>query len=147
MAEHAAGSYEPVAGTADDAARFGTEVSGYLKFAGILMIMAGAFEAFTGLVAVLQNEFYVATRNYILQFDTTIWGWIHLVVGAAVLVVGIAVMSGQRWAAVVGIIVAGLSALSSFAFMPYYPVWTLTTIALDVFVIWALAVHGLRRAA
>ncbi|QDP98277.1 hypothetical protein FOE78_22325 [Microlunatus elymi] len=123
-------------------ARSTGEASGFLTFASVIMIMAGAFQAFTGLVAIVRNEFYVATRNYILQFDTTAWGWIHLILGALVLLAGIAVLSGQSWGRVVGIVMAGIGALGAFGFMPYYPFWTIVIIALDVFVIWALAVHG-----
>jgi hypothetical protein len=75
------------------------------------------------------------------QFDVTTWGWIHLLVGLLVLFAGIAVMSGQTWARAIGIILAGLSALANFVFIPYYPFWSLLIIALDVFVIWALAVY------
>jgi hypothetical protein len=35
-----------------------------------------------------------------------------------------------------------LSAIANFLFIPYYPFWSLLIIALNVFVIWALAVHG-----
>ena len=51
-------------------------------------------------------------------------------------------LSGQTWARVIGITLAALSALANFAFIPYYPIWALVVIALDVFVIWALAAHG-----
>ena len=115
---------------------------GFAIFAGVMMIMAGGFQAITGLVAIFENEFYVPTRNYILQFDVTTWGWIHLLLGLVVLFAGIGVLSGQTWARAVGITLASLSALANFAFIPYYPVWSLVIIALDVFVIWALAAHG-----
>jgi hypothetical protein len=114
---------------------------GFVVFAGVIMIMSGVFQAITGLVGVFANEFYVATRNYLFQFDATSWGVIHLLVGLLVLFAGFAVMSGQTWARVVGIILAGLSALANFTFIPYYPVWSLLIIALDVVVIWALAVY------
>jgi hypothetical protein len=115
---------------------------GLITFAGVLMIMSGAFQAFTGLVAVFENEFYVATRNYLLQFDATSWGWIHLLLGLVVVGAGFAVLAGQTWGRVVGIILAVVSALANFAFIPYYPFWSMTIIALDVFIIWALAAHG-----
>ncbi|MBB4765044.1 DUF7144 family membrane protein [Actinoplanes digitatis] len=115
---------------------------GFTTFAGVLMIMAGAFQALTGLVAIFENEFYVSTRNYLLQFDVTTWGWIHLLLGLLVLFAGFAVLSGQTWGRAIGITLAGLSALANFAFIPYYPIWSLVIIALDVFVIWALAAHG-----
>ena len=115
---------------------------GLIVFAGVLMIMAGAFQTFAGVVALFQDEFFVATRNYVLQFDATSWGWIHLLIGLLVLFAGFAVLSGQTWGRVVGITLAVLSALSNFAFIPYYPFWALAIIALDVFIIWALAAHG-----
>ena len=114
---------------------------GFVVFAGVIMIMSGAFQAIAGLVGLFANEFYVETRNYLFKFDATTWGVIHLLVGLLVLFAGIAVMSGQTWARVIGIILAGLSALANFTFLPYYPFWSLLIIALDVVVIWALAVY------
>ena len=115
---------------------------GFILFAAIMMIMAGVFQALAGLVAIFENEFYVATRNYVFQFDATTWGWIHLVVGLIVAFAGWGVLSGRTWARVVGITLAVLSAIANFLFIPYYPFWALTVITLDIFVIWALAAHG-----
>jgi hypothetical protein len=84
----------------------------------------------------------VATRNYVFQFDATTWGWIHLILGVVVALAGFAVMAGRVWGRVVGITLAVLSAVANFLFIPYYPFWSLTVIALDIFVIWALAAHG-----
>jgi hypothetical protein len=115
---------------------------GLILFAAIMMIMSGAFQAIAGLVALFKGEFYVATRNYLFQFDISTWGWTHLLVGLVVLLAGFAILSGRTWGRVVGIVLAVLSAIANFAFIPYYPFWSLTVIALDVFVIWALATHG-----
>lgn len=115
---------------------------GFILFAGIMMIVSGGFQAFAGLVALFEDEFYVATRNYLLQFDAAAWGWIHLLGGLLVVAAGFAVMAGKIWGRVIGIILAVLSLLANFAFMPYYPFWSLTIIAVDVFVIWALTAHG-----
>jgi hypothetical protein len=128
------------------AGRAGQETSGwavgFILFAAIILIMAGIFQFFAGLVALFDNEFYVATRNYIFQFDATSWGWIHLIGGLIVALAGFGLLAGQTWARVVGIFLALLSAIVNFAFIPYYPFWALTIIAVDVFVIWALAAHG-----
>jgi hypothetical protein len=83
---------------------------GFILFAAIMMIMAGTFQAFAGLVALFENEFYVATRNYLFQFDATTWGWVHLLVGLVVALAGFAVMAGRTWGRVVGITLAVLSA-------------------------------------
>jgi hypothetical protein len=127
------------AGRAEEASGWAV---GFILFAAVMMIMAGIFQAFAGLVAIFENEFYVATRNYLFQFDATTWGWIHLILGVVVALAGWGVLAGQTWARVVGITLAVLSAVANFLFIPYYPFWSLTVIALDVFVIWALAAHG-----
>lgn len=115
---------------------------GVISFAAIMMILTGVFQALAGLVAIFENEFYVVTANYLFQFDATTWGWIHLLLGVVILAAGLGVLSGQTWARVVGITLAILSAMANFLFIPYYPVWSLLIIALDVLVIWALAGHG-----
>jgi hypothetical protein len=116
--------------------------AGFIVFAAVMMLMAGIWQALAGLIAIFNNEFYVATRNYLFEFDATAWGWIHLILGIIVALAGWGLLSGRTWARVVGITVAVLSAIANFAFIPYYPFWSLLIIALDVFVIWALAVYG-----
>ena len=115
---------------------------GFIMFAAIMMIMAGVFQALQGLVAIFENEFYVATRNYLFQFDATTWGWIHLIIGVIVALAGWGLLSGRTWARVAAITLAVLSAIANFLFIPYYPFWSLLIITLDVFVIWAVAAHG-----
>jgi hypothetical protein len=115
---------------------------GFILFAAIMMIMAGVFQALQGIIAIFENEFYVATRNYTFQFDATSWGWIHLLIGLLVAFAGWGLLSGRTWARVVALTLAVLSAIANFAFIPYYPFWSLLIIALDIFVIWAIAAHG-----
>ncbi|HEY4790269.1 MAG TPA: hypothetical protein VIJ05_02915, partial [Actinomycetes bacterium] len=62
--------------------------AGFTVFAAIMMLMVGVFQALQGLIAIFENEFYVATRNYTFQFDATTWGWIHLVFGVIVAFAG-----------------------------------------------------------
>jgi hypothetical protein len=128
------------------AARADREASGwavgFILFAAIMMIMSGIFQAIAGLVAIFENEFYVATREYLFQFDATSWGWIHLLVGVVVAFAGWGLLSGRTWARVVAITLALLSAVANFLFIPYYPFWSLLIITLDVFVIWAVCAHG-----
>ena len=116
--------------------------TGFILFAGLMMIMVGIWQALEGLIAIFENEFYVATRNYLFQFDATTWGWIHLLVGLIVAFAGWGLLSGRTWARAVAITVALLSATANFLFIPYYPFWSLLIITLDIFVIWAVAAHG-----
>lgn len=121
--------------------------TGLALFAGVIMIMLGIFQAIAGLAAIIEDKFYVVTPNYAYQIDVTGWGWIHLIVGIFVVLAGVYVLSGRLWARIVGITIAVLSALANFFFIPYYPFWSLLIIALDVFVIWALATYRGDRAA
>jgi hypothetical protein len=106
------------------------------------MLMVGVFQALQGLIAIFENEFYVATRNYLFEFDATTWGWIHLVIGLLVAFAGWGLLSGRTWARSVAIALAVLSAISNFLFIPYYPFWSLLIITLNIFVIWAVATRG-----
>jgi hypothetical protein len=115
---------------------------GFILFAAVMMIMVGVFQALQGLIGIFENEFYVPTRNYLFQFDATTWGWTHLILGLLVAFAGYGLLSGKTWARTVAIFLAVLSAIANFAFIPYYPFWSLLIIALDVFVIWAIAAHG-----
>ena len=139
MTEQGPSQY-PSAGRADQATS-GWAV-GFILFAAIMMIMVGIWQALQGLIAIFENEFYVATRNYLFQFDATAWGWIHLLIGLLVAFAGWGLLSGRTWARVVAITLAVLSAIANFLFIPYYPIWSLLIIAVDVFVIWAIAAHG-----
>jgi hypothetical protein len=111
---------------------------GFVYFAGAMMILIGTFHAIAGLAAIFEDEFFVVGRNYLYDVDVTAWGWIHLIGGIIVIAAGIGVYSGAAWARTVGVILAGLSAIGSFFYIPYYPVWAVLIIALDVMVILAL---------
>ena len=116
--------------------------AGAILFAGIMMIVVGIWEALEGLIAIFENEFYVATRRYLFQFDVTTWGWIHVLLGLVLAYAGYGLLTGRTWARVVAITLAALSATANFLWLPYYPFWALLIISVDVFVIWAVAVHG-----
>jgi hypothetical protein len=130
-----AGYRESAGRTAPDTSPW---ASGLALFAGTLMIIGGIFGAITGLVALFQNEVYLVGVNYLFSFDLTTWAWIHLLLGALVAVAGGAVLTGRLWGRVIGIGLVTLSMIANFLFIPYYPLWSLLIIALDVFVIWAL---------
>jgi hypothetical protein len=119
---------------------------GLVVFAGVMMMLVGFFHAFTGLAAIIEDEFFVVGSNYAYEFDATAWGWIHLIGGVVVIIAGYGVFSGATWARAVGITLASLSALANFFFIPYQPVWAILIIALDVLVIAALAAYGREEA-
>jgi hypothetical protein len=115
--------------------------TGFAMFAGVLMIISGLWGVLAGIAAIVNDEVYLVTPEYLYSFDITGWGWIHLILGAVVAAAGVGVVRGATWAVVVGITLVSLSALVNFAFIPYYPIWSILIIALDVAVIWALATY------
>jgi hypothetical protein len=102
-------------------------------------LLVGFFHAVAGLVALLDDGFYVVAQNYTFDIDVTGWGWIHLIGGTLVAAAGLGIFAGATWARIVGITLAMLSAIINFFFIPYYPWWSLLIIGLDVWVIWALS--------
>jgi hypothetical protein len=113
---------------------------GLVVFAGVLMVVAGVWHALAGVAALLNDDLYVATPDYVYSLDLTGWGWGHLAVGTLVAVTGGAVLLGRTWGRVLGIALVSLSLVANFLFIPWYPIWALVIIALDIAVIGALAV-------
>jgi hypothetical protein len=115
---------------------------GWAGFAGVMLIILGVFDAIQGLTALFNDTFYVVGEEWIFEFNVTTWGWIHLIGGIILVLAGIGIFSGNVAARTVGVIIAGLAAIVNFAWLPYYPVWSIILIAIAIAVIWALTAHG-----
>ncbi|HEY1273513.1 MAG TPA: hypothetical protein VGF25_01310 [Thermoleophilaceae bacterium] len=115
---------------------------GGITFAGVMLVMIGAFQVIDGLVAIIDDNFFVVTRNYTFDLDTTVWGWIHLLLGILLLFTGFGLFSRSAWAGITAIMLCTLSAVVNFFFIPYYPFWSILIIALNVWVIWSLTRPG-----
>ena len=115
---------------------------GWTIYAAVWMWILGFFHALAGFAALVEDEIFVATPEYLYKLDVTTWGWIHLVLGIVVLLAGFAVFNGSVWARSVGVILAVVSTITNFVWLPYYPLWGLVMITANMFVIWALTVHG-----
>jgi hypothetical protein len=111
---------------------------GGMGFAGSVLILTGSFQVIAGLAALIDDQFYVVTRNYAFDLDVSAWGWAHLVLGLLLVATGLGLFARRAWAGVTAILLAMLSALANFFFIPYYPFWSVLVIALDVWVIWSL---------
>src|SRR3954454_10181020 len=93
---------------------------GALAFAATMMVLIGSFQMLMGLVAVINDDFFIVARHYTFDLDVTAWGWIHLVLGAAILATGFGLFTRRPWAGVTAIVLAAVSALENFFFVPYY---------------------------
>jgi hypothetical protein len=115
-------------------------------FAGAMLMIVGLYQFFQGLVAVINgNQFFVTTPNYVFQLNATAWGWIHLVFGIVVAAAGLFIFTGNIVARGLGIFLAGLQALMNFMWLPYYPLWSIVIIVIDVFIIWSLIVNRMEN--
>lgn len=113
--------------------------AGASTFGATIMIVVGIFQFAEGLIAVINgSKFFVNTPNYVFTFNPTAWGWLHMIIGLSAAVAGAFIFTGNVFARSVGVALAVLSALANFLWLPYYPVWAIVIIALDVFVIWGL---------
>lgn len=115
---------------------------GWSIFAAVMMFIGGGLNALYGVVALVNDEWVVWTNRSAVYLDLTTWGWVHMVLGALVVLAGVGVLSGNIVGRIVGVVLASLSILANFFFMPVYPLWAITIITVDALVIWALTAHG-----
>ena len=118
---------------------------GFTTFAAALMIISGIWAFLVGISALAKDRVFVVAPDYSYKIDVTGWGWIHLILGIVVAAGGLCLLLGQTWARILAVFLAVCSAIAQFLFLPYYPLWSILIIALDIFVIWAV-LTGERRA-
>jgi hypothetical protein len=116
--------------------------TGWIAFAGIMLIIGGSLNLLYGIIAAVNDEWVVWTNRADVYLDLTEWGWAHIILGSIALLAGIGLFSGNILARTVAVIVAGVSMIVNFFFIPVYPIWALTVITIDVLVIWAVTAHG-----
>jgi hypothetical protein len=116
--------------------------TGWIIFAGVMLMIGGSLNLFYGIIAAVNDEWVVFTNRADVYLDVSEWGWVHIILGAIVFLSGIGVFSGNILARIVGVIVASISLLVNFFFIPVYPLWALIVITIDALVIWALTAHG-----
>ena len=118
-------------------------MAGWIGFAGILMVLLGGLSIFQGLIALLEDEYYVPTQSGYLIFDITGWGWIMLIWGIVLVLVGLALMNGASWARWVSILLVGVNVFGQLGFLGNTndQVWLLITLTLNIIVLYALVVR------
>jgi hypothetical protein len=115
---------------------------GLTVFASVILMIGGTFQFLAGLAAIINDDKFIVTEDYILSLDTTAWGWIHLLLGIVLFFAGTSLLKGAVWARTVAVVLASLSAVANFIWLPVQPWWSVIMITLAVFVIWAVTAHG-----
>lgn len=124
---------------ADAAQRYPSGAAlGLTLAAAVFMMVSGVWDFLAGLIGIIRGSFFVVLPNYSFSLSAVAWGWLHLILGVVVFAAGAALLMDRLWARAVGVVLASFSAIANFLFIPYYPIWSVVVLALDVFVIWAL---------
>ena len=120
-----------------------TAWTGWIAFAGWLMVIIGGLDAFEGLIAIIRKQYYVLGPNQVIIFNLTTWGWLTLLWGFVLIIAGLALLTGAGWARWFTIVVASFNLFTQLGFLgsSANPLWLLTTISLTVVVLYALIVH------
>jgi hypothetical protein len=117
--------------------------AGWIRLAGILMLLIATIDFFQGLIAIVRSEYYALTPNQIIVFDTTTWGWITLIWGIVVGCAGFGLLAGANWARWFTIIAGSTNFLVQLGFVgsSQYPLWALTGLVLNAIVLYAVIVR------
>lgn len=107
-------------------------------FGGVLLLIASGFDILQGASAVANDDLYAQGSDYLYKFDMTAWGWVHLILGVLGVLVAVGILMRASWGQITGIMIASLSMLTNFMFLPIYPVWSAFIIGFNAIVIWAL---------
>jgi hypothetical protein len=108
------------------------------SFAGVMLLAIAVIQVLQGIAAVANDEVFVKGINYVYKFDVTTWGWIHIVLGGLAIAVALGILADQVWGYVCGVAIGCVGAIANFAWLPYYPLWAIVLIALNVLVVWSL---------
>jgi hypothetical protein len=117
---------------------------GWVTFAAVMLGLAGIWNFVDGILAISSSHVYGANAEFVFS-DLKTWGWILLILGILQGVASLAVFSGSEFARWFGIGSAGLNMIGQLMFVPAYPWWAIAMFALDVLIIYALAVYGGHR--
>jgi hypothetical protein len=115
-----------------------------MVFASVLLLVVGCFNLIDGIAAVANSHVFIANAHYVVG-DLRAWGWIALIAGALQLLAAAGILAGNQLARWFAVAVVGLNAIGQMFFIPAYPFWSLTIIAIDVVALWGLCVYGSRE--
>lgn len=116
--------------------------TGTIRFAATMMMIAGGLHILQGIAALTEDSFFVLGSEYAYEFDVTTWGWVHLIGGILVIAAGIALFSRNAFARTVAVTLAVVSIVANFMWLPWYPIWSVVTIAISLLAIWGATANG-----
>ena len=116
---------------------------GLVLFASILLLVVGCFNLIQGIAAIANSHVFTAHAHYVIG-NLRAWGWITLILGILQLLAAAGVLAGNQAARWFAVVVLGLNAIDQMFFIPAYPFWSLTIIAMDIVALYGLCAYGSR---
>ena len=116
--------------------------TGWVSFAGFMMIFIGIMHLIVGFAALFKDDVLLRTDSSLWLFDYSAWGWVHMIGAALLIWAGSSLLSGNMYGRIVGTFVALGSAAVNAAFIPVYPIWSILMVVINIFILWAIIVHG-----
>ena len=116
-----------------------TTRSGWVTFAGVAALIAGGYNALSGIAALGDDDTLAAQAKEVLfGIDLTAWGWFWLLIGLAQLVTGVLILQRNMWGLWLGVTIAATSAFMTIFVMFVFPLWAIAVLTIDFMVLFAL---------
>jgi hypothetical protein len=115
--------------------------TGWILFAGIMLMIVGVLNIIYGIAAIGNSSFFVNDTKYIISNLNT-WGWVTLILGVVQILAAFSIWNGNQFGRWFGILTAGLSSIGALLSIPAYPFWSLAIFAVDILIIYGLAAYG-----
>jgi hypothetical protein len=131
---------------ATDGAASSESGSGWVTFAGVMILVLGVVNVIYGIAAISNSTFYVADAKYIVS-DLNTYGWITVCIGAVQLLAGVGVFARVQVARWLGVLIAAVNLIAQLMWISAYPLAGLAFIAVDILVIYGLVAHGRKEPA
>jgi hypothetical protein len=112
--------------------------TGWTVFAAMVLILVGSLDALWGLAAILNDQVVVVGGHGAIIADISTWGWVHLILGAIMVLSGMGLATGSSTARWVAVILVTVNAISQVVWFPLAPLWAFLIILLDVTIIYQL---------
>jgi hypothetical protein len=113
--------------------------SGWITFAGVIALVAGGYNALSGIAALADDDTLADRATEVLYgIDLTAWGWFWLIVGVVQLVTGVLILGRNIWGLWLGVAIACVSAFMTVFVMFVFPLWAIAVLTLDFLVLYGL---------